>query len=165
MGTTTDLMASALDLLPTFAALSGKKHEPREPIDGIDISALFKGPLPKVSPRKSFAYFSANLDPGAPSRARLNAVREGSWKYFLKAQSFRLVNSEIETNVQAGALFDLASDLGETTDVAANHPEIVERMRALAERLADELGDVDRAGRAVRRAAYVDSAAPLNANP
>ena len=163
-GTTTDLMASALDLLPTFAALSGKKHEPREPIDGIDISALFKGPLPEVSPRRTFAYFSANVDPAAPSRARLNAVREGSWKYYLKAQRFRLVNSEVDTDVQAGALFDLASDLGETTDVAANHPEIVGRMRALAERLADELGDVDRAGWAVRRAAYVDTAAPLNAN-
>ena len=163
-GTTTDLMASALDLLPTFAALSGKKHEPLEPIDGIDISTLFKGPLPEVSPRRTFAYFSANLDPVAPSQARLNAVREGSWKYYLKAQRFRLVNSEIDTDVEAGALFDLASDLGETTDVAADHPEIVKRMRALAERLADELGDVDRAGWGVRKAAYVETAAPLNAN-
>ena len=162
-GTTTDLMASALDLLPAFAALSGKKHEPRKPIDGVDISALLKGPLPEASPRNTFAYFSANVNPDAPSQARLNAVREGPWKYYLKPQRFRLANSEIDTDVRAGALFDVVSDLGETTDVAADRPEIVERMKVLADRLANELGDMDRAGSGVRRAAYVESAVPLNA--
>ena len=161
-GTTTDLMASTLDLLPTFAALSGKKHEPPKPIDGLDISVLFKGPLPNASPRQTFAFFSANTDPAAPSQARLDALREGRWKYYLKAQQFRLAGQDIDTNVQAGALFDVESDLGETMDVANQHPEIVARMMALADRLAGELGDEGRAGSAVRKAAYVETAAPLN---
>ncbi len=163
-GSTTDLMASTIDLLPTFAALSGKKHESRRPIDGVDISALFKGPPPNASPRETFAYFRANTDPKAPSQARLDAVRDSRWKYYLKEQQFRLVGQNIDTNVRAGALFDLESDLGETTDVAAQHPEVVERMKALAESFASELGDDGRAGSAVRKAAYVETAAPLNAN-
>jgi hypothetical protein len=39
------------------------------------------------------------------------------------------------------ALFNLAQDVGETTNVAAAHPDVVERLSALAERAREELGD------------------------
>ena len=39
------------------------------------------------------------------------------------------------------ALFDLDKDVGETTNVAALHPDVVERLKALAEKAREDLGD------------------------
>ena len=38
-------------------------------------------------------------------------------------------------------LYDLNSDVGETTNVAAEHPDVVKRLQALAEQARDDLGD------------------------
>jgi arylsulfatase A len=50
------------------------------------------------------------------------------------------------------ALYDLVADIGETTDVAAGHKDVVARLQALAERARDDLGDslTKRTGRGVR---------------
>jgi hypothetical protein len=50
------------------------------------------------------------------------------------------------------SLFDLDADPGETTDVAADHPPVVERLLELAEKARAELGDglTRRAGSGVR---------------
>jgi arylsulfatase len=42
---------------------------------------------------------------------------------------------------QSLALYNLREDIGETKDVSAAHPEIVERLTKLAEPLRLELGD------------------------
>ena len=39
------------------------------------------------------------------------------------------------------ALYDLTADVGETTDVIGKHPEVAARLRALAERMRDDMGD------------------------
>jgi arylsulfatase A len=54
-------------------------------------------------------------------------------------------------------LYDLASDWGETTDVASRQPDIVKRLLAVAERARDELGDslTKREGRGIRPAAQI----------
>ena len=38
-------------------------------------------------------------------------------------------------------LYDLKTDLSETTDVAAEHPEVVEKMSSLADEMRKKLGD------------------------
>jgi hypothetical protein len=38
-------------------------------------------------------------------------------------------------------LFDLENDIGETTDVAAGHPDVVRRLLAIAEKAREDLGD------------------------
>jgi arylsulfatase A len=50
------------------------------------------------------------------------------------------------------ALYDLVADIGETTDVARAHPEVVERLQALAEKAREDLGDslTNRTGRGLR---------------
>ena len=50
------------------------------------------------------------------------------------------------------ALYNLEDDPGETTDVAAKHPEVVQRLAALAERARADLGDslTKRSGKNVR---------------
>ena len=39
------------------------------------------------------------------------------------------------------SLFDLEADRSETTDVAAEHPDVVKRLEALADEARAELGD------------------------
>ena len=39
------------------------------------------------------------------------------------------------------SLFDLKNDIGETTNVAEQHPEVVARLKQLAEQMRQELGD------------------------
>ena len=39
------------------------------------------------------------------------------------------------------ALFDLENDVGETTNVAEQHPKVVARIQQLAEEMRHELGD------------------------
>ena len=52
-------------------------------------------------------------------------------------------------------LYDLEADIGETNDIAAANPEVVERLLAIAERAHDDLGDTltKRTGSGVRAAA------------
>ena len=39
------------------------------------------------------------------------------------------------------ASYDLAADVGETTDVIGKHPEVAARLRALAKRMREDIGD------------------------
>jgi hypothetical protein len=40
------------------------------------------------------------------------------------------------------ALYDLITDIGEQHNVIAEHPDVAERLRALAEKMRDDLGDL-----------------------
>ena len=50
------------------------------------------------------------------------------------------------------ALFDLEKDAGESTNVAEKNPDLVEKLKALAEKARDDLGDsaTKRKGKGVR---------------
>ena len=56
------------------------------------------------------------------------------------------------------ALFDLESDVGETTNVASQHPEVVARIEDLADRMRAELGDsaTKQKGSGVRQAGRLE---------
>ena len=58
-------------------------------------------------------------------------------------------------------LYDLEADIGETNNVAADHPEVVNRLLTLAEKAREDLGDVDSKGRNQRPAGWVVSPKPL----
>jgi arylsulfatase len=53
---------------------------------------------------------------------------------------------------RAPELYRVATDPGETKDVAADHPEVVKALLALAEKARDDLGDAltGRTGKGVR---------------
>jgi hypothetical protein len=55
-------------------------------------------------------------------------------------------------DVQKPMLYHLSQDISEEQDVAAKHPEIVQKLEAEAERARLELGDAlkEKAGRGVR---------------
>jgi len=48
------------------------------------------------------------------------------------------------------ALFDLEKDIRQTQDVSAQHPDVVEHLKAVAEKFREDLGDGDRPGKGQR---------------
>ena len=47
-------------------------------------------------------------------------------------------------------LFDLKNDIGETTNIADKHPEVIRYLMELIENAREELGDCDRIGKGAR---------------
>jgi len=95
------------DLLPTFAELAGAPV-PKD-VDGISIvPELFR----KQQPQHRYLYWEI---------ANQTAVRMGDWKAYRKGNE----NA-------AWQLYDLSKDISETTDVAAQHTDVLARMKAFA---------------------------------
>jgi arylsulfatase A-like enzyme len=140
-GRVSDEVVTAMDLYPTLAAVCGGQTPTDRIIDGRDIQDLWYDDAP--SPHEAFFYYSMN---------DLEAVRSGRWKlHFSKRGKER------------PALFDLDADIGETTDVIADHPDVVDRLEALAEGARAALGDarLDRVGAEIRPAGRVENPKPL----
>lgn len=134
-------LASTIDIFPTVAALIGEAL-PEHKIDGRDIRSLMFAEPGARSPHDVFYSYYRN--------GQLQAVRDRRWKLHLPHQ-YRTLSGraggtgghpvpydEAETGLE---LFDLKQDLGEATDLASEHPEIVGRLRRYAGRMRDELGD------------------------
>ena len=58
-------------------------------------------------------------------------------------------------------LYDVRNDVGEANEVSAEHPEIVKRLLALADRTRHEIGDADQDGPGQRPAGHVENPQPL----
>jgi arylsulfatase A-like enzyme len=100
---------TTLDLLPTFAALSGKSLS--HAVDGFDVSPVLLGAAGAKSPRTSLYSLYGYKE------RRLESFREGCWKLHLTTPP---------------ELYDLGKDPGETTNLAAQHVDIVKRLDAAA---------------------------------
>ncbi len=112
-GTKNDHVSAFYDLLPTICELT-KSDQPKQ-IDGLSFApALLNEPQQK----HDFLYWEF------PSYKGQQAVRMGSWK-------------GIRKNMQEGnlklALYDLRVDEKEQTDVAAEFPEVVEKILEIME--------------------------------
>ncbi len=140
-GRVTHAPAMTIDLLPTIVSLTNAAM-PVNKIDGLNVWPLLRGDVGATSPHDAF-YFYYNTN-------ELQAVRSGTWKLILP-HSYRTLGVQARTtggipakyhNVTAGLeLYDLAADIGERTDVAALHPEVVQRMLILVERARADMGD------------------------
>ena len=119
-GQTSDQLASSLDFLPTFAAVAGAQVPADRPIDGCDLSAWWRGDTSQ-SPREEFYYFH---------RGSCEAVRRGEWKLHLRKNADTMCE-----------LYDLSADIGETNNVAAQHPTIVAELQSMVKHAQRELGD------------------------
>ncbi len=117
-GTSCHQIAGNIDLLPTFLKLLDGKLPDDRIIDGRDITPLMFDP--KAGPvRDTQLYFSGN--------GKLAAIRQGDWKLHLAAGKGGKNKKEKE-QASEPVLYQLATDPGETTDVAAANPQIVVRL-------------------------------------
>ena len=142
--------AMTIDLLPTIGLLAGAPP-PERPIDGKDIRPLLLGDPGARSPHEALFFWWGR---------ELQAVRSGRWKLHFPHE-YRSLDGPAGSGGMPGrylqrsiglALFDLETDPPETRDVAAEHPEVVERLEALADEARIELGDsaTEQKGRGVR---------------
>ena len=148
--TTCGEVATALDVLPTFAALAAAPVPIDRVIDGKDIRPLILGAPSAKSPHKAFFYYQMG---------QLQAVRSGRWKLYLplgdkRTSPFRTVGKT------PARLFDLKADLSETNDLAEDRPDVVRRLTEFAEKAREDLGDEGRAGRGQRPAGTVKDPRP-----
>ena len=129
-GTASDTVAGTIDLLPTAVALAGGTV-PQEPsIDGQSIAPLLLGENSK-SPREAHFYFAGYT---------LQAVRQGPWKLALTPQPENLGAKPSNPDEKQPRLYHLDQDIGERTNVAENHPEVVSRLQSLANAISKEIG-------------------------
>ena len=152
-GRTCDKMASTMDLLPTFAALAGAQMPDDRVIDGRDIRHLLAGQFDESDPGRTYCYY---LD------QHLQAIRQGPWKLHLprphKAPWLdrvglwpgRHIGPKDAIGFDSPLLYNLDTDIGETTDVASQHPQVVEHLFELAEQARADIGDYDCVGSGAR---------------
>ncbi len=147
-GTSTDAITSHMDLLPTLAQFAGAQAPTDRKLDGVDISSVLLGNAATKPPRDHFFYFRGFT---------LDAVRSGDWKLHLALADGGPGKKKGPARAQ---LFNLATDIGESKDVAGDNAEIVQRLRALAETMKDDLG-LDGVGPGCRPPGRVENPQPL----
>ena len=135
-GSTCDEIATTMDLLPTFARLAGAAVPDERIIDGRDVWPLLSGRPDARSPHAAFYYYY--LD-------QLQAVRAGRWKLHLPLEAKRTGLAGGTAPARA-ELYDLEADIGESHNVAADHPDVVQQLIALADLARQDLGDNGRQG-------------------
>ncbi|TKJ36062.1 MAG: arylsulfatase [Planctomycetes bacterium B3_Pla] len=151
-GTTCSELCTMMDLLPTFARLAGAGIPKDRIIDGHDIRPLITGKAGAKSPYAAFYYYYME---------QLQAVRSGKWKLYLPLEA-KWQNFSGRTKPSHAELYDLEADLGETRNLANEHPDVVTRLLALVEKAREDLGDVDRPGKNQRPAGFVAEPTPRN---
>ena len=139
-GTVCKEPAMTIDVLPTIAHLIGAEL-PKHAIDGNNIWPLIAGEPGAKSPHEAYYFYYGT---------QLQAVRMGKWKLHFPHGYRTLAGRpggsggipvEYDSARIELSLFDLESDVGETTDVSEEHPEIVAKLKQLADRMRAELGD------------------------
>jgi len=143
-GTVNDDFLMTIDLLPTLAARAGAPL-PALPIDGRDVWPLLAGQPGASNPHDGYGLWYAQNE--------LQAVvsGDGRWKLVLPhryrtlsgrpgGKAGRPVRYD-PVDLTAPALYDLQTDRAETTDRAADQPEVATRLLAFAEKCRADLGD------------------------
>ena len=153
-GQVSDVTLTSMDLLPLFCSLAGIDLPTDRMIDGKNILPILQGQETET-PHKLLYYYNGT---------NLQAVREGNWKLHLpRTPNDQPFWSKDPSHKWKGfvklddfRLFELSNDLGEKTNVADRHPDIVARLRRHAEKIRVELGDVATAGSDQREIHLVD---------
>lgn len=126
-------LMTAMDLLPTFAALAGAELPTDRIIDGKDVSAVLRGEA--KTPHEEFFYHGGN---------QLKAVRSGNWKL------------HVNRTGEPASLFDLASDIGEKRNVLKDNQAVAETLVAKITTFQKDIAENS------RPAAFVENPKPLS---
>ena len=126
-------ISGAIDLLPTLASLAGISRVGDRPLDGRDLSPLLLKQTVDWPDRMIFSAWNRNVS--------------------VRTQTHRLDN--------AGRLFDMSADPGQTTPINEREPELAARLAEAAERWRGEMfGDTAEPDRRNRRGSRRDAVDP-----
>jgi arylsulfatase A len=148
-------VAASIDLLPTLAHLADAKL-PKRRIDGFNIWSLMSAQPGAKSPHDAYVLMHG---PGT--------VRSGKWKFYPWQEGKGRQRNAAPAKGRALStfpvqLYDTVDDIGETTNLAANHPDIVKRLQAAYDaHVADIQSSRRPTARLIRRAGAPSSARPV----
>ena len=124
-GTVSERVTGFEDWLPTLLELAGAKDATPAGLDGISFAPTLLG---KTQPERPFLYRES------PAAGGQQCVRVGDWKAF-RTNLHPPANAAKKKQTLPGStaieLYNLRTDPAETTNVAAQHPEIVARLAAI----------------------------------
>jgi len=136
---TTDEFMTAMDILPTIAAITNAKL-PTNKIDGINMLPFVRGEV-QNSPRDEFYYYY---------EGDLCAVRKNEWKLVFPHSYRSYIGVEPGKDGWPGPysrrnsgleLYNLLEDISEKENIVEKHPEIVDKLRLIAVTARQTLGD------------------------
>jgi arylsulfatase A-like enzyme len=108
----TDVPASGLDILPTVFELAGVPLPDYE-LDGVSLVPLLRGEM--------------NQRPKAMPFWLIDSLTKPALRFALVDNRYKLLTNL--TDQAEDELYDIPTDMAETKNLAAEHPEIVARMR------------------------------------
>jgi arylsulfatase A len=114
-------LALSMDFYPTLAGIGGAEVPTDRIIDGRDMRPLLFSHEGAESAHDAFFYYKRNS---------IEAVRSGQWKLHLRKD---------ETEVEE--LYDLAADIGETNNVYAQNPQVVQELMEKVVACRRDIGD------------------------
>ncbi len=117
-GTTTDYVSGHEDWMPTLLDLVGAKELTPKTCDGISFAPTLLG---KQQPLRPFLYREFHGTGGQQS------VRVGDWKLLHR----NLLGARNKPPSPTTELYNLATDRSEKNNVAASHPDIVDRLQKI----------------------------------
>jgi arylsulfatase A-like enzyme len=137
-------MFMTIDLLPTIAKITGAEL-PTNHIDGLDVWPVIACQPGAKNPHDAYwFYFDANS---------LQAITTGDGRWKMQfPHTYGTMNGQTpgrdgvpgtykRVKIETEELYDLSNDISETTNVAAQHPDIVKQLEAQAEKARADLGD------------------------
>jgi arylsulfatase A-like enzyme len=139
-GSECDKLTATIDLLPTVASLLGVDLPADRKIDGKNIWPL----MTTAGVESSHDFFYCYYD------HELRGIRNEQWKLIFPHKSRTLAGrpagrdghpAQYEEAAVGLELYDLDADIGESKNVAAEHPDVVARLSAAADVARDDLGD------------------------
>ncbi len=105
-------LTAHIDMLPTLSELCGVETPKVNPIDGKSIASLLSSPeAGKAWPERTLLVHSQRVE--HPQKWRKSAVM---------TQQYRLINGK--------ELYDIQKDPGQTKNIASDHPQVVEKLKA-----------------------------------
>ncbi|MDG1897434.1 MAG: sulfatase-like hydrolase/transferase [Fuerstiella sp.] len=148
--TVSDHLVSNIDMIATFAALTGSKLRQGQGRDSVNILSALTG-----NPREQLRDHIVL----APSKPTHLAVRKGKWMYigaqgsggftaakrgahafggsaaisYAGYENSDIENGKIRKGAPPAQLYDLANDLQQTQNIYREHPEVVKELTALLE--------------------------------
>ena len=126
-GTTNGSVVGAVDIYPTVLSLLNIRPDPKQQLDGVSLKPLLDGTVTLT--RTAYFTWFPHLVPGV-------VVRVGDWKLIRR---FEPRPTEYEGLHE---LFNLKDDLGETTNLAAKHPDKVKELNSLIDQFIKDTGAI-----------------------
>ncbi|GAB5405674.1 MAG: sulfatase [Aureliella sp.] len=135
---------NAMDVFPTLCAAAGATLPNDRFYDGESLLPLFAGQSLRRPESQPFYYYNCE---------NLQAVRKGPWKLHLPRRQKQLPfwdKNRAFANLQKPVLYNLQSDESESTNVAAEHPGVVQELVSAATTARQELGEFMQRGKSQR---------------